>query len=463
MRQTRWWHHAWVDGAAIAIVLTTSVVDINLEEAYNAWSVTTFTELARWLVILLFTAVLLPLVQLLPLRMQSITRRCLLIAALAIVVHWLIGPAIYDALAGETWLISGICVSLIICCAWLLRSNAQRWRVFRSTAVAVPVIFVSSQFLLGSLLAKDIVWPNNFLPEDSADDRHRVATILLLLDEMNSSDAVPVAEYLSGHGLEVRSKPVKSVGQDTIDVVPAMFLGHSFPDAHTCGTNTVCSDVSALDFGRVRASRPDIDIVGFYHPYCAIKGLRYCSRRGMQRALFDNVRIRCALNRRLGWNMGIDAAGCQSKAHEPWLEMTERMLSDLERAPTLSQGGVLFAHLPLPHPPGRHNGSMSAQYQSNVERATSVIANLLGQIKSAGLEPRIIVFSDHPLRQEKWCRTQSHHFDPPCRTEPYLEDDKVPLIVAARSVPDISSIESNRDIFKLASAWSTKSRSGEAY
>ena len=189
-------------------------------------------------------------------------------------------------------------------------------------------------------------------------------------------------------------------------------------------------------------------------PYCAITGLRSCARPGIDLAVFDVRRWQCGLWGRFGWPGTANASLCRDSAVRAWGAMRERALSALRRAPALRLGGVLFAHLPLPHPPGKStDGSLAQHYDANLQRATALLGDLMASATSAGLELRVVVFSDHPLRQVAWCAGYPGFFTGPCAPVDRLLDDKVPLIVAGARTPDLSRLDSNLHVFSRLSGW----------
>ena len=436
-------------------VLAIACVDLAIQEIYHRVS-----SSSVGLVVVVFSALLAVAAGTLVRRFvvgrrADLLQRVIDLCALFMAGHWILWPMLTDIWGGAgvaARLLSGsglVLASVVFLCA----SSATLVRI-RLALLGSCVLFVGSEPVLGTLRAKDLAWPPGMQTQDAGTDSGRIATIVLLLDELNAINADPIVQALRDHQLEVEMKVVTSIGDSTARVLPAMFTGQSYDAARPCGLTTICSGERALDFGRVHATRPDVDIVGFYHPYCAIQGLRYCVRPGIDLAIFNAQRWWCGLWRRTGWPRDVNADVCRASAVGAWGAMNERVLAGLRQAPTLTRGGVLFAHLPLPHPPGHgDDGSLAQHYDANLQRAAQAVRETLATAVAHKLALRVLIFSDHPLRQESWCRGYPGLFSGACAPVSRLMDEKVPLIVAGHGAPDLSAHSSNLHVFALMAGW----------
>jgi hypothetical protein len=280
-------------------------------------------------------------------------------------------------------------------------------------------------------------------------------TVFLLLDELNAKAADPLIAALSKSGRDVHAKAILPVDDATSRVVPSMFSGEHFADAKPCGIHTVCSGRHVLDFSQVVASRPNVDVVGFYEPYCAIRGLRYCLRLAPDSPIFDARRWWCAALRRSTWLVSVAPAEaglkCAQLSGAIWSSLASRVEHAIWRAPVWRDGGFLYAHVPLPHPPGESGGgSLAAHYQANLERAAALVTRI-GQELARQPERRfrVVVFSDHPLRPHLWCAGGQYSSNG-CPLSSHLADDKVPLIAIGDIPTAFHTIKSNIEIFELA-------------
>lgn len=347
---------------------------------------------------------------------------------------------------------SAIGLLLVVAAGFIAHRKASVviWTGLRRIVALVPALIVASPFFLGQLFDENRVW----LHSSTGKVPGKMATVVLLFDEMNANESAGLRRVLSDQGLRVNFKAVAPVNNSTSEVVPEIFTGIGFEGAQACGLSRICTDNTTLDFSKLSVGRGDVDVVGFHHPYCSIKGLRYCKRLTTSRSIYDEGRWACAFLRRFGMNVGIDHSKCQEISHRVWVRLQSDVVMALFEAPTLSRGGVLYAHLPLPHPPAAQAGSLAEQYRYNVKQSEQVLGRILDTLRSNNVEPRILIFSDHPLRQKNWCDREAAQFDSPCLTMPKLADKYVPVIVAARSDPPvIEHILSNREIFDILGVW----------
>jgi len=365
-------------------------------------------------------------------------------------------PALYyafgaPALSGE----AVIAVSLVLAAGavgtpWF---PERHWSSFRRVAAVACLLFVTSQPAVAYLRAPVLSWPERRQHID-VPSRNEV-TVFLLLDELNAKSSGPILQALKDEGWVMQVKPLSAIDDSTSQVVPAMFTQRRFANAKPCGLNTICSQGNVLDFSKIVASRPDVDVVGFYHPYCAIQGLRSCAHLAPASPTFDVKRWWCAALRRSGWlssmTGGHTERDCSALNGVVWDGLAVQVEQALWQAPVWERGGFLFAHVPLPHPPGeKPGGSLVEHYRTNVERAALLVGRIAQRIHQVpGRRARIVIFSDHPLREGLWCgSTQYQHNG--CPLAPEWKDDRVPLIVAGEPSPVLSQIESNKDVFLLA-------------
>lgn len=376
--------------------------------------------------------------------------------------HWLSALAIWawvvvlrGAAIGD-WLVDASAVSLVAVCAgtaaltWLV-SNESRWRRACPAVLLAITLFVVSQPVLGRLSSPALDWPPSSVANGApaAATRPNDDVVVLLLDELNAREGPSLAKVLTAHGMTVAERAVDPVADATAKVIPQLWTRRAFRSPKPCSFTAICSDGHALDFATVTASRPDIDVVGFYHPYCAMRGLRWCERLAQPLPFADPGRWRCALVRRFGLE---DGGSCAAVRDAPFLQLRQATLAAFWRAPFWRQGGMLFAHLPLPHPPGaRPEGTLEVDYRDNLALASALLGEVADRARAAGRSRlRVIVFSDHPLRQSLWCDKPGYR-EQHCRPTAALENRQVPLIVATLggSPPDLRPFDTNDRVFDL--------------
>lgn len=325
-----------------------------------------------------------------------------------------------------------------------VRLREPIWRRLWPMLTAVLLIMAAVPLVVGPLLARPFVWP----PLPATPGPQQPPAIFLLLDEMGASAAAPIVEGLRAQGWDVQAKSVGAVGDMTVKVIPQMLSGLPFPNARPCGPTTVCDQAYSLDFRSIALSRRDVDIVGFYHPYCAIQGLRWCRRLSPAPALWSPTRWKCAALRTM--HVEDPMSSCQAFPLARWTRLVDDVLQSVEEAPFWQQGGLLYAHVPLPHPPGAEpGGSLSQHYSANLSRVRDVVLRLATKARARfGTQVRLVIFSDHGLRYQYACSTPLYAGQP-CDLPPTYTDTRVPIIVAGLPA-NLDMIANNGQVFLLS-------------
>ena len=133
-----------------------------------------------------------------------------------------------------------------------------------------------------------------------------------------------------------------------------------------------------------------------------------------------------------------------------WLSASRiRHEADLFSAPFWNRGGVLFAHIMLPHLPASGvSRNLAADYGANLAEAAKLVARVRERLTATfGSEYELVVSSDHPLRVDLWCNTLYAGKD--CEVPPQYLISTVPLIVASPHVADVPPIRTNADLFQV--------------
>lgn len=333
--------------------------------------------------------------------------------------------------------------------AW--RWDHGRWRLLRRAVTVAALVFVFSQPVLASWRAADVPWPRpaGNVPADARIDAPEV-TVVVLLDELSARAAGPIADAMERSGQPVLRRSLKPAGDGTAKVVPALLSQLTFNESKPCGSHMLCSGSNVLDFDRIHASRPDIDIVGFYMPYCRIAGLRSCEVLAPSQPYLEPRRWRCAALRRSERLARFEGPAMQERCAalngEVWADLGARVESTLWRAPVWTQGGLLFVHAPLPHPPGEGGaGTLDQHYRANLAKAARLIGAMTDRLAAQHRSYTLIVFSDHPLRAKFWC--QSTQYRATCPIGEDLQDEDVPLLATGRIAPALERLTSNAGIF----------------
>lgn len=275
----------------------------------------------------------------------------------------------------------------------------------------------------------------------------RAATIFLLLDEMGYEAAAPLAADLRKAGLEVRFEPRPAAGENTMNAIPALFAGTLFPRVRPCGLSSLCSGFTSLDFSRIRVMRPDVFVTGLLVPYCDIEGLRSCFQLPLPHEFGSAYRSLAVFYwRRLGLTL---PEALKPPVDPPGIvgHLLDMQVQYIDRSAFWNEGGVLYAHLPIPHPPGRNGaGTLDADYADNLQEARIKVRDWSARAaRRFGRDFSIVITSDHPLRSY-WCSSGLYP-GAACQTRAAFQSAQVPIIVASPGSVSTRPIASIADVF----------------
>jgi hypothetical protein len=333
----------------------------------------------------------------------------------------------------------------------LVKTTRERWRNITQAVLVAWVVLVISGPILARALAPRVVWPPSLRADAAIQPLPRESAVLVILfDELGAAASEPLAAVVAQTFPNYSRAAVRSVADMTAKVVPEMFVRRPFTTARPCSTTAVCDHGHALDFAQVMASRQDIDVVGFYHPYCSIQGLRWCRQVAPPADHYSPLRWWCAAERTTFGRLAPESPRCQALPLARAAAFRESIVRQIDTAPFWTQGGTLFVHLPIPHPPGATpGGSLAEHYAANLVEARQLLQRWLSEgVHRFGDRFAVVVFSDHALRYAGACRsTLYRHSD--CTMPETYRDTKVPVIVGSSRWIDLGPLHSNAQIFDL--------------
>ena len=273
-------------------------------------------------------------------------------------------------------------------------------------------------------------------------------TVFIVLDELGAKAIGPITDELKRQKLNVTVSSMIPAGENTINAIPAMLTGENYDQARPCSTTTICSNNNRFDFTNVTKQPADFNVVGVHHPYCAMQGLRYCYQAMLPTVSNVFIDMGCYFVRIVYRDQ---IAFCNNRLMPTAAvnKVRNEMESAYYNAPFWKEGGFLFAHLLLPHPPGKNDGgSLNDDYDNNIMDATQLISKTITILDNNFKNNyTIVVTSDHPLRLGVWCKF-SRYNDKPCVVQDKFISKTVPLIVASHQAVGKCSINDNKDIFK---------------
>ena len=343
--------------------------------------------------------------------------------------------------------LGGLLMLLSVVTAWL-GSEALNVRLMRSIGFA-SIAFMAVPLLWHVTVGRQITWIDaevSPVGSQASGSRPLRGTVFLLLDELSFDAARPIVQTLQGVGLQVDARPLAPVAINTTNAIPSMFSGERFDRAEPCGRSTICSGAAFVDFSRVHVDRPDVHVTGLLHPYCDMTGLQSCHQLALPHTYGNAYRSLLAFYLRRLWPAG---AAALQVADPP--AMVRGFLAQqqafIDGSRFWQDGGVLYAHLYLPHPPGLDGPtSVDADYAANLDVAAGLVRSLADRLKARfGVHFTLMITSDHPLRAS-WCQ---HPLYPrgDCSLRPAFQGATVPWILASPTPLPVQDIRASNQVF----------------
>jgi hypothetical protein len=367
--------------------------------------------------------------------------RCIVVILAVVCLSSLL--ASYFPIQYRFWWTATLALAIGATCYIALGKSDLWWPRLRQSLLVGALLFVASGPLLGFLLSKD----HNLLPAVKDDDR--LPTIWILLDETSAGAANLLIAPLLKQGLSVSLTTVAPAGDNTLDIVPSLITRQLFgPDVALCGWRMLCGRSKSLDMGRVHVGREDVDLIGTYHSWCALRGWRSCviDKSSDDTWITQAYNLICELRVAIT----IPTVDCSENRIRKILAVREASMSAERNAPFWREGGDLIVHILLPHLPAsvEQQPSVEVAYEKNLSLTANYLDDIATRLRLRFPEGfRLVAFSDHPLRPITNCDELFYLncVRPPRYAEPY----QVPVIVAAMDDIMLPAMENNLRLFDL--------------
>lgn len=278
------------------------------------------------------------------------------------------------------------------------------------------------------------------------------AVAILIMDEATVGLLPELQAVVSpAQGQAVHSATTEPAGWSTIFAIPSMLTGSRHDGVVPCGTTQLCGGVS-FNMKNLRASRPDIDVIGSYHPYCEMHGLRSCWTAQVTNSdsPSTNRDLWKAIGRRLPFLGGFFDVELDEVTAMRYVR--DGVARHVFEAPFWRLGGTLYVHHLLPHPTtwpiwGKNVHNLSKEYKANMHDAARFVGLVNERLKAAfGLDYVLIVTTDHSLRTLWWC-AQPFFRTPDCLSENPPNSSQVPFFVLAPESVKVTLPATNVGIF----------------
>lgn len=380
---------------------------------------------------------LVPVAILLPIRMAETALRILTVSV-TLYVFWptiRTLPIVSQELgaAQKIGLIGG---TLILAALAAAKLTPELWRRMQKAIVFAAILYIAFPMLLARVTDPLVLQ----MPRQGP-------LVVLLLDELNADAGEQIAAAIALEGGEPRTRSIQAVGPSTITVIPEFLGGPHMPQARVCSPTAVCDTSGVFDFSRLRFDPTDrVHIVGFFHPYCSASGLASCAGVSIPSSVSPIIDLLCSFGRILPGKKADDCVWFDARS---WQAFRMRARDTMFLSPFWQEGGILYAHMPFPHPPGNlQEAGLAADYGDNLKLAANTAAQVWKRGRARfGDDFRLIVTSDHPLRPELYCRHQKY-LETGCKITPSAFEDLVPYIEVGEKFTGLLKIKDNSNLFK---------------
>lgn len=384
---------------------------------------------------------LVPIATMLPVKVAETALRILTVSV-AVYVFWPAMralPIVPQELSAiyKVGLIGGV---LTLAALTAIKLSPELWRRMQGALVLAGILYVASPMAVARMTDPLVLQ----MPRQGA-------LVVLLLDELNADAGAQIAAAIALEGGEPRTHSIKAVGSSTITVIPELLGGPHMPQARVCSPTAVCDPSGIFDFSRLRFEPTDrMHIVGFFHPYCAASGLASCVDLSVPNSAPPIIDLICSFGRILPGQKASDCVWFESRS---WQTFRMRARDTMLLSPFWQEGGILYAHMPFPHPPGNLEGAgLAADYADNLQLAANTAAQVWKRGRARfGNNFRLVVTSDHPLRPELYCRHEKY-LETGCNITPSTFPGFVPYIEVGEETIDRSIIRDNASLFKRLSS-----------
>ena len=281
------------------------------------------------------------------------------------------------------------------------------------------------------------------------------AVVVIILDELSPEMAPIFMPGLDNAKHLIHVGTTLKAGKNTINAIPSMLKDKRHDDVVVCGYTMLCGE-NPFDMSQLKVNNTSTDIVGFYHPYCAIQGLRSCWKADNNPKKYPTPSITLNYLRLLISSLPIINTFFKINPNEEshntnnseYIYIRNSVTQHALTAPIWTEGGLLYIHQFLPHPVG--NGTkrrLKEEYEGNLHKAAEFVSTLKHRLQNHfGADYALIITTDHPLRTKKWC-SDSIFAEADCERENHAETGTIPFIVSAPKLLQVKIPSSNVGVF----------------
>ncbi len=280
------------------------------------------------------------------------------------------------------------------------------------------------------------------------------AVVVLILDEFSPESASIIKNAMANTDHVLHFRTSVKAGKSTINAIPSMLTSVRHDEVVVCGFTRLCGK-TPFDMSKLKAAQPNTDVVGFYHPYCAIQGLRSCwkaeaNQLGNSSSIFSYL-LRLVERVPLINIVMKDNHSKATNVNETYQNIRDDITKHALAAPIWNEGGLLYIHQLLPHPIGFGvKRRLKDEYEENLLKASDFVGALSKSLqKRFGSNYALIVTTDHPLRKGMWCANEVYANDN-CNNENLPETEMIPFLLSSHALLEVKIPNTNVGIFSLS-------------
>lgn len=325
-----------------------------------------------------------------------------------------------------------IMVAVVIVTSWLVafKLNETTWNKLAKSLIIATLIFIFTPNFIAAFSGRnDEVVLKRELDANFSNASKNL--LFVVLDEWSIQENDPILNVLRKSMLTYQMNYIDSFGEATVDAIPSLLLDRKISDLEPCGTERLCSKSESINFQKLKSPISNLDIVGYWHPYCAIQGVRYCFREDRVFYIEPGLDLFCKTVKKLSSSLYQNFNCMEFKEEGSRNQQLKTMVSKIWSAPFWSSGGVLFTHLPTPHPNMEMSDvGLANEYMSELVNLSVLIEKIIERLESKFEEKyTLVITSDHHLRKEIWCDLYPTQLNRACDADFLRSEGKVPYII----------------------------------
>ena len=343
-----------------------------------------------------------------------------------------------------------ISISIILAAIFIYVLTAEAWRLLQKIIFVFSAGWLLSNPLTIYILSRNLPETTPVLNIGKILENPPKAVVVIVADETSPEYANYFIRALNIDHHILNTTNVKKAGKNTINAIPSMLTNNRHDEIDVCGVSKLCGS-NIIDFSKLSATSAKTHVIGLYHPYCNIKGLKSCWHPKFDLDSPEHPTYHESFASKLPIIKSLSYFKNEINMNDLHKEyIINKYRRHLLESPFWSDAGLLYFHQPLPHPLGiisKPATNLHNEYINNINLAVDNVKLIQSKlIANFGNDYAIIITSDHPLRTSFWCQESGYKLVN-CNNENPAEGDLVPFIVLAPKSTTVHMPTTNVGVF----------------